>query len=214
MNEPLTLALAALAGAAFGLFADRLATRWPEHEPGVVARQFDWRTPLVVLAGASVAAGLLWRWSEPRDLAVLGIYCAVLVVLLATDLDQKLLPDLLTLPLIVFCAAVLLLGWSPLLAADPNALIAGLAAGVGAPILLAVTDFVLKGALGFGDLKLAVSIGLMSGVSLFFTGFLLASIAVSVLLLVLVAARRLGMRTAIPFGPILIGAAFVAALWV
>jgi leader peptidase (prepilin peptidase) / N-methyltransferase len=214
VNEPLILGLAAIAGAAFGVLADRLATRWPEHEPGVVARRLDWRTLVVALTGAVVAAGLLWRWGEPRDLAILAIYCAALVVLLATDLDQKLLPDLLTLPLIPFCAAVLLLGWSPLLATDPNALITGLAAGIGAPVLLAVTDFVLKGALGFGDLKLAVSIGLMSGVSLFFTGFLLASIAVSVLLLVLVAARQLGMRTAIPFGPILIGAAFIAALWV
>ena len=63
-----------------------------------------------------------------------------------------------------------------------------------------------------GDLKLAVSLGLMSGVSGLFAGFLIASVLSSVVLLLLIASRRIGLRSAIPFGPILIAAGIIATL--
>jgi leader peptidase (prepilin peptidase)/N-methyltransferase len=212
MDFSLLLVLAALAGGAFGLFADRLATRWPEHEEGVSRRGLDWRSVLLVLTGALVAAALFSRWSEPRDLLVLFIYCAALLLLLATDLDQRLLPFVITLPLIAFSAVVLLVGWSPLLADRSAALLSGLLAGLGAPLFLAVTDRLIGGALGGGDLFLAVSIGFMSGVTRFFSGFLVASVVIALVLIALIVVRRIGLRTAIPFGPMLIGAAYVAAI--
>lgn len=211
MNYGLML-VAGIGGLILGVLADRLAARWPEHEEGVAHRPPDWRTAFVGLTGALVFASLAVRWIEPRDLLILGLFCAALVVLLATDLDQKLLPDLITLPLIGACAVVLVLGWSPLLADKQLGLVSGVAAGIGAPVFLFVTDYLLKGALGAGDLKLAVSIGLLCGVSAFFAGFLLASIGSSVVILALIAAKRIGLRSAIPFGPVLIFAAFAAVL--
>jgi leader peptidase (prepilin peptidase)/N-methyltransferase len=194
-----------------GAFADRLASRWPRHEDGV-SRSIDWRTVVVPATGLVVFAALVLRWSEPRDQLVLGIYFAALIVLLATDLDQKLLPDLLTLPLIVYALVVLVLGWNPLLAGKDLGLVSGMAAGIGAPLLLVITSRVFGGGIGMGDVKLAVSLGLMFGISHLIAGFLLASIASSAVLLVLIAARRLGLRSAIPFGPILIAAGIVAGL--
>jgi len=205
--------LAALGGAVWGFAADRLAARWPAHEPhDAPDRGLDWRTIFVTVAGAVAFAALVARYSDARDLLVLGTYSAALIVLLATDLDQKLLPDLLTLPMIALAGLALVAGWSPLLEGDRNALLVGVAAGIGAPLILFVLDILLKGALGAGDLKLAVSIGLLAGASRFFTGFVVASAASSFVLLALIAARRIGLRTAIPFGPVLIGAAFVAML--
>lgn len=208
----LAVVVVALAGAGWGVAADRLAARWPEHEPGTPQRGVDWRTAFVTIASAVAFAALVIRFSDPRDVLLLGVYSAALIVLLATDLDQKLLPDALTLPLIVLAGVVLVAGWSPLLAGTPNALINGVAAGIGAPVILFLLDILLKGALGAGDLKLAVSIGLLTGISRFFTGFVIASAASSFVLLALIAARRIGLRTAIPFGPVLICAAFVAML--
>ena len=209
----LIVALAAAAvGALIGLAADALSTRWPDHEPDYRRRWPDWRTAVVSLAGAGVGAGLVIQWSEPRDLAVLGIYAAVLVVLLATDLDQRILPDLLTLPLIVYSGVVLALDWSPLLGDKSLGQVSGVAAGLGTPAFLFVSDRLLRGELGAGDLKLAVSIGLMSGVALLFVGLLLASLVFAGVLLLLIAMRRIGMKTAVPFGPILILGAFAAAL--
>lgn len=213
MTLELAVAAFAVAGAILGFAADRLSVRWPAHEGDYRPRGFDWRTFALVATGAIVFGGLVVRWQDdPRSLVLLGIVAAALVVLLATDLDRKILPDLITLPLIGLSAAILLLGWSPLLADKSLGLISGIAAGVAAPVFLFVTDRLIGGDLGDGDLKLAVSVGLLSGLALLVTGLLVASIGFSVVLLVLIAARRIGLRSAVPFGPVLIAAAFVAML--
>jgi leader peptidase (prepilin peptidase)/N-methyltransferase len=168
---------------------------------------------LVPLAGGAAGAALASRYTEPRDRAVLGSYIGALLGLLATDLDQKLLPDLVTLPLIVLCGAALAVGWAPPLADKSLGLGSGLLAAIGLPVFLFVSDRLLKGDLGGGDLKLGVSVGLMSGVYNVFVGMVIASAAFSVVLIVLIVLRRISMRSAVPFGPVLILTGFIAALW-
>ncbi len=169
------------------------------------------------------AFGLLAaRWSDGTDLIVLGLYIGAFIVLLATDLDQRLLPDLITLPLIAYALLVMLLGLNPVLegkspleiagVTGPDGSVTALLAAVLAPALLAVTDRLFRGALGMGDLKLAVSLGLMFGLSQLFVGFLVGTIAFAAVVLVLVLSRRVSMKTAIPFGPALIAAGVVAAI--
>ncbi len=213
MTLEIAVALFAVAGAILGLAADRLSVRWPAHEADYRPRRLDWRTVALVVAGAVVFGGLVARWNaDPRALVLLGVVSAALIVLLATDLDQKLLPDIITLPLIGVTAVMLLLGWSPLLAGKDLGLFSGIAAGLAAPVFLFITDRILGGDLGDGDLKLAVSVGLLTGISLLVYGLLVASIGFSAVLLVLMAAKRIGMRTAVPFGPVLIATAFIAVL--
>src|SRR5688500_13157413 len=98
--------IAAVLGALFGLGADRLSARWPAHADGRV-RPPDWRTVVVVVASGLAFGALAGRWPLVRDFTVLAVYAAALIVLLATDLDQKLLPDAITLPLIPYSAVVL-----------------------------------------------------------------------------------------------------------
>ncbi|CAN5688062.1 hypothetical protein BH18CHL1_BH18CHL1_06660 [soil metagenome] len=208
---PIAALVAATSGLMLGAFADRLAARWPDHRGGDL-RRVDWRTAAVALSAGAAFAALLARWSEPRDLLVLGLFLCALMVLLATDLDQRLLPDLITFPLMGYSAIVLLLGWDPLLSGKELGVASGLVAGVAAPALLLVSDRLLRGGLGMGDVKLAVSLGLMCGISRLFAGFLLASALSSVLLVALILTRRIGLRSAIPFGPILIAAGVIAML--
>jgi leader peptidase (prepilin peptidase)/N-methyltransferase len=207
---PLVVAFAIL-GLIVGLAADRLSARWPAHDDGAV-RPRDWRTAVLAVGGALAFAALAGRWSEPRDLAILGVYFGALFVLMATDLDQKLLPDVITLPLIVVGLLLTVTGLNPLLAGKDLPIASALIAGIGAPVLLFALDVVVKGALGMGDLKLVAGLGLMSGVTRLFAGLVIASIASAVILIVLIVARRLTMKTAIPFGPILILGGMLAAL--
>lgn len=203
--------LAGAAGIAAGVLAERIGARWPARH-GHPVRAPGPRTLLLAAAGAAAFALLALRHPDPAALAVLLPWGVVLLVLLATDLEQRLLPDLLTLPLIPICLVLLVAGADPLLAGKEQALVSGIAAAIGAPVILLVSDRLLRGALGLGDVKLAVSLGLMLGISRFVGGFLLASIAGAVVLLALIALRRIGLRSAIPFGPILIGAALAGAL--
>ena len=113
--EPLAILLGA-AGFALGLAADRLATRWPEHDeehpPG---RAVDWRTATVALVGAMAFGLLPIRFgSDPVAFAIFGAWFVTLVLGLATDLDQRLLPDVLTLPVIPVALVYALTGTNPL----------------------------------------------------------------------------------------------------
>jgi leader peptidase (prepilin peptidase) / N-methyltransferase len=202
-------------GAAWGFAADRIAARWPAHDtiqPEVGLRPPDWRTGAVVLFGALTGMALAVRWAEPRDIAVVGAMLAALVLLLATDLDQRLLPDELTLPMIPAALVILVAGWDPLLMGKSLGLVSGLAAGIVFPFLFWVGSVVLRGGLGLGDVKLLVSVGLFSGLSAVFRGLLLASLGFGAVLLVLLLTRRLALRSYVPFGPVIIFAAALAAV--
>jgi leader peptidase (prepilin peptidase) / N-methyltransferase len=201
----------AAAGAAWGVVADRIAARWPAHEGGWV-RSPDWRTVSVGLLGAVAFGGLPGRFQEPRDLVVVGAWFAALVLLAATDLDQRLLPDEITLPLAGGALIVLLVGWNPLLAAKGLGTASGIAAAVVAPLFLGVTGRMFRGALGMGDIKLAVSLGLTAGLTRLVAGFTVAALAFALVLVALMAARRIGLRSIVPFGPALILAGIVAVL--
>jgi leader peptidase (prepilin peptidase)/N-methyltransferase len=211
-QETLWIAGLAIVGGLIGFLADRLSVRWPAHLEDYRPRGLDWRTVFLIGVGAFVFGGLAARWLAEPGFLFLCAVSAALIVLLATDLDQKILPDWVTLPLIVVTGIWLVAGWSPLLSGKDLGIVSGIAAGVLAPVFLFVTDRLLRGDLGDGDLKLAVSVGLLTGISLLVTGLLVASILFSAVLLVLMAVRRIGLKSAVPFGPVLIAAAFVAVL--
>lgn len=206
MLTPLAVALA-LGGAAWGFVADRIAARWPAHDDGLV-RPVDWRTPVPVLTGLVAFGALTLRHPEPLVAAVIGAYLAALVLLLATDLDQRLLPNVITLPAIPLVLAFDLLGRNPLV--PPGVLPVAIAVAVLVPLLLRLFAVPFgEGAIGEGDLKLLVSVGLLAGPLRMFTGVVYGALLAGVVILVLLAARRISLRSYIPFGPFLI----LGAMW-
>jgi leader peptidase (prepilin peptidase) / N-methyltransferase len=174
------------------------------HEPISV------RYPLVE-AGTAVAFGLVaaavgWSWQLP----VMEYLVAVAIALGLIDLDVHRLPDRIVLPSYAVVAALLVvaavgdgLGWWPLVRAAIGAAVLG-----GTYLVLAV---VRPGGMGMGDVKLAALLGMLLGFvgwgALAVGGFA-AFLLGGVFGLALVATRRGGRGTGIPFGPwMLLGAA-------
>jgi len=198
-----------LAGGVLGYAADRLSTRWPahdeEHAPG---RPADWRTVVCVVVGALAFGGLLLRFGgDPLAKLAFGAWFVTLVVGLATDLDQRMLPNVLTLPVIPAAFVYAASGQNPLVG---DALVPALLAAVVIPAVLYLPSIPFgAGAFGLGDVKLLAGVGLMVGGERALGGVLAGLLLAGGVLLVLLATRRIGRRSYVPFGPFLI----LGALW-
>jgi len=209
--EPVSLVLG-VGGFILGLASDRLATRWPEHdEEHPAGRQVDWRTGLTALVGA-IAFGLLpIRFGgDPLALVLFGGWFATMVVGLGTDLDQRLLPNLLTLPVIPVALLYAVTGQNPLVGSD---LVPAIAAAILIPAVLYLPSLPFgAGAFGLGDVFLLIGVGLTVGGERALGGVFIGLILAGVVLAPLLLFGRIGRRTYVPFGPFLIAGALWAAL--
>ena len=195
---------AGVAFAVIGAGAERLASVWPADEAS--RRAPGLRTALLALGAGAAGGAVAWRSTLPAyALAVHLLILAILVVLTATDLEQRRLPHLLLDPLIVVAALFVpfnpAVGWA-------DALIGG-AVAVG---FMGILGLVVRGGVALGDLYLVGPIGLVLGwpaifVAVFVAGLL--SAAASALLLV---SRRAGLKSYIPFGPFLVAGMVVTLL--
>ncbi|MHB8891914.1 MAG: prepilin peptidase [Candidatus Limnocylindrales bacterium] len=207
MLTPIAVLLGLL-GASWGFVADRIGARWPAHDDGGGVRPLDWRTPVAVVTGALALGALTSRFAEPVPAVVLGAYLVALVLLLATDLDQRLLPDVITLPAIPLALAFDLLGLNPLV--TPGDLPSTILVAIAVPGLMYLFSIPFgTGAFGQGDVKLLVSVGLLAGPLRMFSGVVYGALLAGVVIVVLLIARRITLKTYIPFGPFLI----FGALW-
>jgi leader peptidase (prepilin peptidase)/N-methyltransferase len=165
-----------------------------------------------LLAGAVELTGL-----RPATLA-LAWAAGAGVVLGAVDLAVHRLPDRVTYPAYAVCGAALLVDAAVL--GSWGDLVRALTAGAAAFAVAAGAAGISPEALGFGDVKLLGLLGLVLG--WFGWGVLLAGVFLGLLTgaavsLGLLATRRAGWRTALPFGPPLIAGAVLAlcstSLW-
>ena len=207
--EPLALVFG-LCGAVWGIASDGISARWPAHEDGSV-RSVDWRTPVVAIFGALALAAVPIRFGDPAERALFGVVFAALVLMMATDLDQKLLPDVLTLPVFVVGAAVLVWGGDSLVNRQPPLL--AIAAAIGIPLLLFAASLPFgEGAFGGGDVKFLAGIGLLVGALRLVLAVFVGALLSGLVILALLAAKRVTLKSYIPFGPFLILGAVWAAL--
>ena len=200
----MTLVVFAVGGifAVLGAAAQRLASVWPPEEAS--RRPPGARTVvLAALSGFAASAivarsGLPW-WATAVYLAML----ALMVVLTATDLDQRRLPHIVLDPLIAI--AVIFVPFNP--AVVPLDALIGAVAAVG---FLGALALLVRGGLAVGDLYLVAPIGLLVGWPVVFTALFAAAFLAAGASLALLAGRRVGMRSYIPFGPFLVGGAVLA----
>jgi leader peptidase (prepilin peptidase)/N-methyltransferase len=195
---------AAVAFAVLGAAAERLAAVWPPDEasrrgPGI-------RTLLFAVVSAAAGGGIAARAALPWwATGAYLVLVAIMVVLSATDLEQRRLPHVLLDPLIV--GSVAFVPFNP--AVDSLDAIIGAAVAVG---FLGVLGLLIRGGVAMGDLYLVAPLGLLLGwqgvLPAIFVGALLSAIASIALL----ATRRVGLKSYIPFGPFLVAGTVITLL--
>ena len=91
--------------------------------------------------------------------------------------------------------------------------LAAVAVAILMPLLLYLLSIPFgAGAIGMGDLKLLVGVGLLAGLVRTIVGVIAGTFLAGVVIVALVATRRITMRSYIPFGPFLILGAFWSVL--
>jgi leader peptidase (prepilin peptidase)/N-methyltransferase len=170
----------------------------------------SWMYPAVEIITALVFVITYLTYGMTLLSVVRVVFGCALIVLFITDLQHKILPNVITLPGIVLgfvCSVFLPPGWV-------SSLI-GLFVGGGLLLLIAEAYYRLRGeeGLGMGDVKLLAMIGAFLGWKLVLLTLVFASFTGSLAGGVLIASGKGGMKYALPFGTFLTVGALLAATW-
>lgn len=196
-----------LVGLAAGVLV-RVACVWLARGEGLEAGRKGWQT-----AGPVVLTGVLfglfgWQIGPHLLLLIRSLWLAVLVQVIFFDLEHQLILDRVLLPAGV--AALVLSFFTPNLGPLP-AVLTGLVTGLIFVGVAALGSAVFKAeAMGLGDVKLSVFLGLILGPQPTFTAVLVGLIAAGVVAVALVLLRVRTMKDSIPYGPFLAAGALTA----
>jgi prepilin signal peptidase PulO-like enzyme (type II secretory pathway) len=182
---------------------------------------------LVEIGTGLLLAYLFWRYGFTWELSVLVVFSLLLLILLVTDIEQMLIPNVVTYPgliiVLLISLAIMLLGVKPhwffpipasgFFMIVYNYLVNSILGGLTGFILLMLVVIISRGGMALGDVKLALLIGMMTGfpiviVALFF-GIIGGGLVAGVLLLT----KRRGRKDPMPFGPFLCLGGIAALLW-
>jgi leader peptidase (prepilin peptidase)/N-methyltransferase len=166
----------------------------------------------LVEIGLAVVYGYLWIVLGPSiSLAFYLIYSAIFALILVTDIERRLILNVVTLPSIFLAivASFLMPGitwWS--------ALVGGTVGLLTFLVLVVIGKLVFgSGALGEGDITLATFVGLITGYPLVIEALVLTSLVGAGISLILLVTRVRTLRDYIPYGPFLIIGATMTLLW-
>jgi len=169
------------------------------------------RYPAVELFTALISAAVAWRFGFSVATAVALVFTWSLVALSFIDIDHKLLPDAITLPLL----------WAGLLVNIPATFVTLQAAVIGAAagylvLWLVYHAFRLltgKEGMGYGDFKLLAALGAWLGWSMLPLILILSSLVGAAVGIAMILLRGQDSNIPIPFGPYLAAAGWLALLW-
>lgn len=214
-NEAVCLWLGLVTALIAGPYLARLTLSVPDRDDRLWYRGHDttFGREIVTLVLCLLLVLLAVLTTGPRAdvvaFVVLALVCTPLVII---DIEHHRLPDRLT--VVGYVCASLGLGGAAVAESHPGALLRAALAGAAVAACFLLLALASPTSLGLGDVKLVGLLGIYLGwlgwtevVTGMLYGFVLGALAS----LVLVAARRATMKTAVAFGPTLIIGSFLAA---
>ena len=159
----------------------------------------SWRYPIVEGLTALILMSLLAVFGWSRELLVYGVLMSFLIPISFIDLETGFIPDKLTLPAailgIIFLFAFQIVTWK-------NALTGAVSGGIFLLILMVLGKAVFKkDAMGMGDVKLLVMIGIYVGFPAVLYSLFLGSLAAFIVILAGLLLKKQSLKSTIPFGP-------------
>lgn len=169
------------------------------------------RYPIVELITGTLVAFLAWHFGPTAEFVFSTILTFALVVLTGIDLDEMLLPDQITLPLLWLG---LILNLSGTFVSMSDALV-GAAAGYLSlwSVFWAFKLLTGKEGMGYGDFKLLAVFGAWFGWQVLPLVILLSSLVGAIVGITLIAFKKLNQGNPIPFGPYIAAAGWIAMIW-
>lgn len=170
------------------------------------------RYPLVELFTALVSVAVAWQTGATGLGLLYLVVTWMLVALVFIDIDKMLLPDQLTLPLLWLALVAAAAGMSTV---DATTAITGAAFGYLSLWSVYWLFKLLTGkeGMGFGDFKLLAVFGALLGWQQLPLIILLSSLVGAVIGTILLTMQGKDKNNAIPFGPYIAAAGFIAMLW-
>ena len=169
------------------------------------------RRLLWVEVGTGALFGYLyWRYGLSVELAIILFYCCLFIVLLVIDLEHGLILNKMVYPAIA--VALLISIFLSQLEIVPEIKQAAIGCGIGFGVFLLVV-LISRGGMGWGDVKMAALIGLVTGFPLILVALLMGVILGGLVAGLLLALKIKKRKEAIPFAPFLSVATLVTLLW-
>jgi leader peptidase (prepilin peptidase)/N-methyltransferase len=195
-----------------------LAWLWLRGRCADCGSTIPWRYPATELLTAWCFAIVAWRFGPGWPLLAALVITACLLALALIDFDTHYLPDQLTLPLMwlgLLASLVPLGDLDARFAADPADAIVGAALGYLAlwSVYWLFKLLTRKEGMGYGDFKLLAALGAWLGTSMLLPIVLAASVAGSVIGIVLILVFKHSRHQPIAFGPYLAVAGWLALLF-
>lgn len=174
------------------------------------------RRPLLVEVGMVILFALLPSLiPNLTNLLVNGFHIAVLVLIIVIDLENRLIFDKVTYP-----ATLLALAGSLVVTKAENTLPLALAGAIAGYVFFYILFWLAQsfygagsGALGGGDVKLAMAMGAMLGFHRIFFALFLGIALGGVISLALLLSRRVSRHTHLPYGQYLALAGIIMLIW-
>jgi prepilin signal peptidase PulO-like enzyme (type II secretory pathway) len=206
-----------VAGVIINALADYLPSSstplWPQWRAW---RWSEWKRPYLVIGGTAVLFFLLPLWlTVLANLIFNSLYIAILILIIVTDLEHRLIFNK-----VIYAGTALALVGSFFVTGDENNVKLAIVGGVvGFVIFYPLYWFANKlygagaVALGMGDVKLALMLGVMLGFHRIFFALFWGIILGGVITLILLLSRRVTRRTALPYGQYLAVVGIGMLIW-
>lgn len=168
----------------------------------------------VELVSGVIYAFLYWKYGLTPELGAMIFYAALFTIIFMVDLEKGVILNKIVYPAMAIAVILGVLGIQPELPQWPVEGIANIAMGGGVGFLFFfVVAMASRGGMGWGDVKLAGLIGLATGFPMVLVAIVLGAGLGAIVGVALMAVRKKGMKSLIPFGPFLSVATMVTLIW-